>query len=385
MNEIYVPALDGTVEVRPIPPKLLRAIKRRATKGGRVDFQALMIWKLVHGLIDPSFTEAEARQITRQHSLRALQPIIDRIDVLSGTDEHLRHRSDRTPRWLRQIDEATAMASAWIGRFPAVKQGRSSRQATNARPRGSRRVTGSGSTSSGEDDGESERACANCDRPLPPDSPTQRHFCEDPDCKRARDRDRKRQAPVHLKPRSEYACRRLHWPKRTVGFDPDLDCIGAADYVQEYGNGAPKRRGEDLKAADDFEARAAERRPAYEADAEDHLDSCGKGDAPPRVVAGVRATRAARQGASRVRRCAVRDPSPTSSGRRGSCPTPRNVSGWGWRHEAPTSRTRAACLTYPRGGSREPRGQPRALSAPRATAREANPLWLVPTRHGRGT
>jgi hypothetical protein len=70
-RELFVPALGGTVRPRPVPPNLL--VKAAG------DPQKLMVLKLVHGLEDPQFTEAEARALTLQYT-SALQPILDRID-----------------------------------------------------------------------------------------------------------------------------------------------------------------------------------------------------------------------------------------------------------------------------------------------------------------
>lgn len=264
MSEVFVPALDETVTVRRIPPKLIRIIQSRAVKRGRCDVEALMALKLVHGVVGPNWTEAEAREVLRNHSDRVLDPVFDRIDELSGTGEHL-HQQDSGPSSMRKITEVAIMARAWLQRSTpaaAPREGRAPREATNTRQRGSRRVTGSGTTSSGEDPGESDqRACANCTRPLAPDSAPQRIFCEDLACKRERDRERKRQAPVRLRPRSEYATKRVHWAERTDDYDPDLDWVGAVAYVLEYGSGAPKLRGRDLAVADNWELLAAVEEP----------------------------------------------------------------------------------------------------------------------------
>jgi hypothetical protein len=167
---VEVPHLGGSVEVRPIPPKLQHAIHANAAKGGRLDSQELMVWKLVYGFKDPNFTEAEARKITQRFTLRVLQPIVDRIDQLSGTDEHL-HGADR-PHSMRKITEPAMMATTWLERFPrVVSSGARSRASHGPRPvhrRGSRR--GERATSSSSDDPDPEtpaaRPCAcGCGRP----------------------------------------------------------------------------------------------------------------------------------------------------------------------------------------------------------------------------
>jgi hypothetical protein len=76
-----------------------------------------------------------------------------------------------------------------------MRQGHAPQEATNSRSRGSSRTTGSGVSSSGEDDPDpppSERSCRSCARPLPSDSASQRRYCDDEACKRERCRARKR-------------------------------------------------------------------------------------------------------------------------------------------------------------------------------------------------
>ena len=162
---VEVPAGGGDVEVRRIPPRLLRQIRAKATKGGRLDFQELMVWKLVYGLRHPNFTEAEARRVTWRFTLTALQPIVDRIDRLSGTDEHLRCFDDGVPQRLRRYAEQMVMATAWLKRFPDAP----SRMPRTTRARGAGRPAGRRSSKSSRagpgDDGEQsdpspEKPCA---------------------------------------------------------------------------------------------------------------------------------------------------------------------------------------------------------------------------------
>jgi hypothetical protein len=135
------------VEVRRIPPKLLREIRARATKGGRFDFQELMVWKLVYGLKAPNFTEAEARAITFRFTLGTLQPIVDRVDELSGTDEHLHGVEDSVPHRLRRYAQQMVMATAWLKRFPDAP----SRVPRTARARGAGRPAARRSTTPSRD------------------------------------------------------------------------------------------------------------------------------------------------------------------------------------------------------------------------------------------
>jgi hypothetical protein len=191
---VEVPHLGRSVQVRAIPPKLQHAIHANAAKGGRLDSQELMVWKLVYGLKDPNFTEAEARKITQRFTLRVLQPIVDRIDQLSGTDEHL-PGADR-PHSMRKVTEPAMMATAWLERFPSVvPSGARSRESHGPRPvhrRGSRR--GERATSSSSDDPDPEtpaaRPCAcGCGRPRQAGK-GQNYF--DDECRKRHARERKR-------------------------------------------------------------------------------------------------------------------------------------------------------------------------------------------------
>jgi hypothetical protein len=193
---VEVPHVGKSVEVRAIPPKLQRMIHAKATKGGRIDFQELMVWKLVYGLKDPSITEAEAREITQRFTLRTLQPIVDQIDRLSGTDEHLRGADRPHAAW--KIAEPVMMATAWLGRFPdvvpATARSRESHGAKPSRHRGSRR--GERAASSSSDDPEPEpppsrrRLCACCGCDIPDDRGPRAKYFNDQHA--ARDRQRRK-------------------------------------------------------------------------------------------------------------------------------------------------------------------------------------------------
>jgi hypothetical protein len=175
---VEVPHFGKDVQVRPIPPTIQRVIHAKATKGGKIDFQELMVWKLVHGLKDPNFTEAEAREITQRFSLRTLRPIIDQIDCVSGTDEHLQGADQLDS--VRKITEPAMIATSWLRRFPDVAPaGARSRESHGAKPvrhRGSRRGTRAASSSS--DDPEPEpggRACEWCGRDISHKNSDARH------------------------------------------------------------------------------------------------------------------------------------------------------------------------------------------------------------------
>ena len=153
---IDVPHLGGHVEVQSIPPPLLRSIRQKSVKLGRLEFQELMVWKLVYGVKAPKLTEADAREVTHRWTLGSLKPIIDTIDRLSGTDEHL--RDGDLPH---AMHEPAVMAKAWLDRFPS-----SHRTVLAVRPRtrehrpaGLRRAGASSATSSADPGGD--------DPPLP--------------------------------------------------------------------------------------------------------------------------------------------------------------------------------------------------------------------------
>jgi hypothetical protein len=201
VKTVFVPHLGKDVQVRPIPRKLQRMIHAKATKGGRIDLQDLVVWKLVYGLKDPNFTEAQVREITRRFTNGTLQPIVDRIDALSGTDEHLRGADP--PHAVRKVTDPVMIATAWFGRFPdVVPTGVRSRESHGAKParrRGSRR--GERATSSSSDDPDPEppaaRPCAcGCGHPrqqgdnyYDPVECKRRHARERKQKQRARDRD----------------------------------------------------------------------------------------------------------------------------------------------------------------------------------------------------
>ena len=92
-TEVFVPRL-GSVRVRPLPPKLIRLLERRATKYGRLDPNEFGILRFTHGVVEPSFTVAEVRTIFRKW--RAVQLVLDRIDTLSGFEVRV-HTDPRLP------------------------------------------------------------------------------------------------------------------------------------------------------------------------------------------------------------------------------------------------------------------------------------------------
>ena len=178
---VEVPAVGGHVQVRRIPPKLLREIRAKATKGGLLDFQELMVWKLVYGLRHPNFTEAEARRVTSAfHPQGASANRRSGIDGLSGTDEHLRGVDDGVPQRLRRYAEQMVMATAWLKRFPDApsRVPRTTRARGAGRPagRGASRRSSARSGDSGDDSDSSSdssepasrRLCAFCGKDIPP-------------------------------------------------------------------------------------------------------------------------------------------------------------------------------------------------------------------------
>jgi hypothetical protein len=194
---VPVPYLGGDVEVQAIPPKLQRTIHAKSTRNNRVDFQELMVWKLVYGLKSTGFTEKEARKVTLRYTLRVLQPIIDMIDRLSGTDEHLRNdpRPHRTPK----IVEPVVIATAWLNRFPDSARTRTREPHGNGRPArraGSRRTTNSRSGPDDDPGASAEpagRRCENarCQADISHLHPLA-HFCDDGGaCKQQAYRDRR--------------------------------------------------------------------------------------------------------------------------------------------------------------------------------------------------
>jgi hypothetical protein len=107
-----------------------------------------MVGKLFYGLKDPNFTEAEIRTLTEKFTLGTLQPIVDRIDELSGTDEHLHGVGDDVPHHLRRHAEQMVMTTAWLKRFPG---GRSTRRRGTTRARGAGRPAAKRTTTASRD------------------------------------------------------------------------------------------------------------------------------------------------------------------------------------------------------------------------------------------
>jgi hypothetical protein len=176
---VEVPHL-GSVEVQPIPRRLQRVIQAKAAKGGRIDHVELMVQKLVYGCKDPDFSEAEVRQIIGRWTLRVLQPILDRIDQLSGTDEHLRLCADQPPA-ARAHTKLITMEIAWLRRFPHVVPRRLDRRlGCGGRPAARRVSTGSSSRGS---PGDSEPEPPGHRSGRPAELLLERH---EPGCRRAR-------------------------------------------------------------------------------------------------------------------------------------------------------------------------------------------------------
>ena len=119
-REVYVSAVGGTVLIRAIPPKRMGDLMRRATRGGRVDFNELMALKVAHGVVEPNFTIGEAREVTRRWSLSTLQPIVDAIDQLCGTDDHI-VAAAAAPKALRKIVRPTVLATVCMRRGYALQ------------------------------------------------------------------------------------------------------------------------------------------------------------------------------------------------------------------------------------------------------------------------
>jgi hypothetical protein len=186
-DTVEVPQVGGDVQIRPIPPKLQRAIHAKATKGGRIDLNELGVQKFRFGLKDPSFTEAQARAVWQRWTLRILQPIVDRIDELSGTDEHL--RGDSQPYAVRKFTEPVMIATAWLGRFaPPHARARESHRSKPVHRRGSRRF--SPPTRGDPDDPDPPKPCA-CGCGLPR-RPELKYYATD-DCRKRHARERKQQ------------------------------------------------------------------------------------------------------------------------------------------------------------------------------------------------
>jgi hypothetical protein len=215
---VEVAHIGGSVRVRPIPPKLQGAIAAKATKRGKVDFQELMVGKLVYGLEDPSLTEVEARRITQRLTRRVLGPIVDRIDRLSGTDEHLRGTDH--PYAVRKFNEPVMMATAWLGRFPDVvrsdSRSREAHGAKTVRRRGSRRT--SSPTRAGPDEPDPEppaaRPCAcGCGRPR--QAGKGRNYFDDA-CRKRHARERKRKQRARDREQPERVAERTAAPTGRV-------------------------------------------------------------------------------------------------------------------------------------------------------------------------
>ena len=209
--DVVVPSVGGKVQVRRIPPAMQQRIHAKATKGGTLDFQELMVWKLAYGVKNPNLTQAQWRELTRRFSMRTLGPIIDKIDELSGTDEHLRCVDDGVPQRLRRYAEQMVMATAWLKRFPDTpsRVPRTTRARGAGRPagRGASRRSSARSGDSGDDSDSSSdssepakrRLCAFCGKDIPAERSPRATHCSD----RHADRDRQRRKRQRDRARSK--------------------------------------------------------------------------------------------------------------------------------------------------------------------------------------
>ena len=117
------------------------------------------------------------------------------------------HELARFEAWLRTRTHATPpVRPPSTTATSGLATGRAPREARNDRHRGSRRTTGSGSTSSGEDDPEPEppgaRLCAECGQPVEPNSRGRpREYCKGcstPAARKRRERENDRQHPERV-------------------------------------------------------------------------------------------------------------------------------------------------------------------------------------------
>ena len=220
-NTVVLPGV-GAVTLRRIPREVQKQMWFRTRRRGRknrapVDLPRLQALTLHYGIVSPSLTLRDAEELGNSktfplYDLNLLLTTIHRLSDMSSVD------TEGAVTWDTAMSSATRHQLApiramvdWAYVMKPMKQGsrgRAQRTSTNTRTRGSRRVTGSGSTSSGEDSDPSstERtACKLCDRPLPPyKGGRRREYCrkeDHPECDRERARLRQEKSRKRLWPR----------------------------------------------------------------------------------------------------------------------------------------------------------------------------------------
>jgi hypothetical protein len=107
-REVFVPALNGSVRVRPIPPSRDRRFRRRAMKCGKWDGAAYNRLRFQFALVDPSFTAAEVERIFLTHGA-SVELVLARIDEISRTRRVV--VDERMPRLQRRAVQMAAVAT----------------------------------------------------------------------------------------------------------------------------------------------------------------------------------------------------------------------------------------------------------------------------------
>ncbi len=96
-----VPIPGQSVRVRGLPARYSAEVQgqlKLVTEGreqiARIDVPAMEMLQFVHGVIDPQFSEAEARQVQERYG-PAFKKVIAKIDELSGIDKEAIEKTEQ--------------------------------------------------------------------------------------------------------------------------------------------------------------------------------------------------------------------------------------------------------------------------------------------------
>jgi hypothetical protein len=139
--DVYVPAVGGSVRIRPVPPKVERRFQRDAVlPSGQFDGYKLQRLRFQYAVIKPDFTAADVKVIFEKYG-PSVDLVLARVDQISRTPQV--HVDASLPHLHRQAVRMVAVANQALRRRGDCRPGPRAR-ASRGRPvrrRGSRRTT----------------------------------------------------------------------------------------------------------------------------------------------------------------------------------------------------------------------------------------------------
>jgi hypothetical protein len=116
-----VPVPGESVRVRGLPARYsaevqsqLKLVQDGRSQVAKIDVGSMEVLQFVHGVVDPKFTEAEARQIQEKFG-PAFRKVVAKIDELSGIDKEAIEKTEQ-----RFPDGGAPEAGAPVGNGVAV-------------------------------------------------------------------------------------------------------------------------------------------------------------------------------------------------------------------------------------------------------------------------